>query len=389
MGLGSRFCGISLVCRNSQFLFDAHALGSELGGNERYVRGLLEGFEALGMEERITLAVAKDIHESAEVLLPAWRTLPYSSKSRLRRLFIDLPEMVSSQNFQLYHVTAVAPPFSNKSYVLTVHDILFEDFPDYFPPAQVLAFMASFRYSVARASHVITISNYTRDRLVDLYRLSPSSITVSHLGVGREFRPVGMPSIEAVREKYGIRGAYVLAVGNLHPRKNIRRLGEAFLRLAARKEFENLQLVLVGKKTWRADKVLQPLEQLMDQGKVLLTGYVPDEDLPGLYSGARVFVYPSLFEGFGIPPLEAMACGTPVIVGKTTSLPEVCGDAAHWVNPYDVDDIERALLAVLSCDSFREELAGLAKVQASRFSWEKTAAITMGAYAKAMVLPRI
>lgn len=377
-----------MVNGQPQFLFDAHALGSELGGNERYVRGLLEGFEALGMDERITLAVTKDVHENAGRLLPGWKTLPYSSMSRLRRLFLDLPEMVSSQNFALYHVTAVAPPFLNKPYILTVHDILFEDFASYFPPAQVLAFMTSFRLSVARASHIITISNFTRDRLLDLYHLSPSSVTVSYLGVGREFRPAGDSSIEVVRGKYGIRGPYVLAVGNLHPRKNLRRLGEAFLQVVESGEFKDLQLVLVGKKTWRADKVLQPLVPLMEQGKVVLTGYVPDEDLPALYSGAEVFVYPSLFEGFGIPPLEAMACGTPVIVGKTTSLPEVCGDAARWVDPYKVNSLAQGLRDVLSSVTYREELAKRAKVQASRFTWAKTAAITMDAYAMALASPK-
>ncbi len=378
-----------MVNDHTQFLFDAHALGSELGGNERYVRGLIEGFKALGAHKNITLAVAKEIHEHAGTLLPGWRTVPYHSRSRLQRLFLDLPNMVSEADYRLYHMTAVAPPLFNRPYILTVHDILFEDYANYFPPSQVLSFMASFRFSVTRASHIITISEFTRNRLLDLYRLSASSVTVSHLGVGREFQPAGLPNIKAVREKYGIRGPYVLAVGNLHPRKNIRRLGEAFLRVVESEEFKEFQLVLVGKKTWRADRVLQPLEPLMDQGRVLLTGYVPDEDLPALYSGATVFAYPSLFEGFGIPPLEAMACGTPVIAGKTTSLPEVCGEAARWVDPYDIDSLALGLRDVMSSPNYRAELAELSKVQASRFSWDKTADLTLEAYTKAMSSPKI
>lgn len=367
-----------------KILLDAHTLGSELGGNERYIRGLLAGFECIGAKESICLALSPGVFANRVKNLPGWMAESFSSDRRLIRLFSDFRRILASGEQDLLHVSGVAPPLGNSPTLVTVHDLLFEDFPTYFPVSQVIAFKAAFRLSVARAAHVITVSEYTRDRLLTLYRVPPEKLTVTHLGVGEEFHPRSPGEVEAVRHKYGISGPYVLIVGNLHPRKNISRMGQAFLRLSNLPQFSTHQLVLVGKKTWKADAMLKPLAPLLDQNRAILTGYVPDEELPALYTGARLFAYPSLFEGFGIPPLEAMACGTPVLVGRTTSLPEVCGDAAHWVDPFSVESLFQGLIALLESDFYHAEMSNRAVIQAARFTWASTAEKTWMAYARAL-----
>lgn len=268
--------------------------------------------------------------------------------------------------------------------IVTIHDILFEDHPAYFPWQQVLAFKTAFRLSAKGARRVITISNFTARRLMEVYRIPPYQISVTPLAVGAEFRPELPSRVSSVCEKFGIQGKYLLAVGNLHPRKNLHRLGLAFRDLVAAGKLEEISLVLVGKKTWRAERVLEPLVSLLDQGRVILTGYVEDSDLPALYSGAQAFVYPSLFEGFGIPPLEAMACGTPSIVGYSSSLPEVCGDAACWIDPWSVDDLKSALTRITECEGYRTALSQAGLERAKAFTWERTVQKTIEAYELAL-----
>lgn len=362
-------------------LLDAHALGSELGGNERYIRGLLEGFAALGQQNLLSLALDEAQAATGDPLLRGWRIESLGrGRSRADRLFLRFPQLMAEGRHSLLHVTAVSPPMMTHRSIVTIHDILFEDHPSYFPWQQVLAFKLAFRLSAMGARRIITISNFTAQRLMEVYRVPPQQISVTPLAVGAEFHPEPPERIASVCEKFGIRGKYLLAVGNLHPRKNLHRLGLAFRDLITSGKLDGLSLVLVGKKTWRAEKVLDPLTSLLDQGRVILTGYVEDADLPALYSGAQAFIYPSLFEGFGIPPLEAMACGTPAIVGYTSSLPEVCGDAACWVDPWSVGDLKTALTRISECDDYRIALAQAGLERAKTFTWERTAKKTAEAY---------
>lgn len=360
---------------------DAHALGSELGGNERYVRGLIEGFLAIGKQDLLALAIDENLAESVELLRHGWGIESLgSSPSRIKRLFLRFPQLMAEDRHSLLHVTAVSPPVMTHRTIVTIHDILFEEQPSYFPWQQVLAFKLAFRMSAMGARRIITISDFTAKRLIEVYRVPPRQISVTPLAVGAEFQPESNERVIRVCEKFGIKGNYFLAVGNLHPRKNIHRLGLAFRDLVAAGKLDGISLVLVGKKTWRAERTLEPLASLLDQGRVILTGYVEDADLPALYSGAQAFVYPSLFEGFGIPPLEAMACGTPAIVGYSSSLPEVCGDAACWIDPWSIDDLKSALTRISEHEGYRETLAAAGLERAKYFTWERTAKLTAEAY---------
>jgi len=185
-------------------------------------------------------------------------------------------------------------------------------------------------------------------------------------------------TIEGVKARYHIRGEYVLYVGTLQPRKNLGRLLEAvaLLRKEARRG-EAPSLIIAGRKGWLYDPVFQQVERLGLEGEVVFPGYVPQEDLPALLSGARLFVFPSLYEGFGLPVLEAMACGTPVVCSNVSSLPEVAGDAALLVDPLDVEGMAEAMNRLLQDEGLRAELVERGYRQVRRFSWERCARATL------------
>lgn len=253
---------------------------------------------------------------------------------------------------------------------MTIHDMATLDHPEWFSPR----FAAWYRFLIPRlarrVAHIIVVSESTKLRLLTHCRVDPDKVTVIHPGVDKRFNRCPADAVNAMRAALTIPDGvpYVLAVGSLEPRKNLGRL-----LLAWRKLLPSLRhaatLVLAGGKGKRSIFAGVPeFNELPD--RVCLTGYVPEELLPALYSGASVFVFPSMYEGFGSPPLEAMACGTPVIAGNRTSLPEVIGDAGILVDPLDVDAIASAIANLLNNPANRERLASAALQRAAGFSWD-------------------
>lgn len=231
-----------------------------------------------------------------------------------------------------------------------------------------------------RADHVITVSEHTRHDLEAWLHIPPERITVTYEAPASIFRPVETEIVRAItRGKYGIEGRYILFVGTLEPVKNLARLIDAFAIARERSGIEP-SLVVAGQKGWRFADIFARVERLGLQDQVVFTGYVPDSDLPALYSGADVFVMPSLYEGFGLPVLEAFACGAPVITSNVSSLPEVAGDAAILVDPLNVEALAEALEHVCTDDYLRQNLrlAGLAR--AAQFSWKRCAEETRAVY---------
>jgi glycosyltransferase involved in cell wall biosynthesis len=240
-------------------------------------------------------------------------------------------------------------------------------------PLGSLAERATLRLAVRRAVRLLAISEATRDELVERLPAAARKTTVTPLAADERFTTQAEPG---ERERLGIERPYVLALGTIEPRKNLTRLIEAWAALpgAIRQGFE---LCLAGAMGWKTEPISQALAA--HANSVRLLGYVADEDLPALYRGAELFVYPSLHEGFGLPVLEALACGTAVITSRTSSLPEVGGEAARYVDPLDTGDIRRALEALLGDDAARAELASRGPAQAARFSWRRTAEETLAA----------
>jgi glycosyltransferase involved in cell wall biosynthesis len=280
------------------------------------------------------------------------------------------------------HVQYTAPPVAPCPVVVTVHDLSFEHLPETFKRRSWMQLRLTVRRTVRRAAHVIAPSEFTRRDLVETYRLDPERVTAIPLAASTRFEPVeDAYEIERVRHLYGLEGEYILSVGSIQPRKNLARLVRAYAGLRRERGRSNLpKLALVGKQAWLYGETLKMIEEEGVRDSVVLTGYVSEGDLPALYTGALCFAYPSYFEGFGLPPLEAMRCGAPVLTGNQTSLPEVVGDAGLLVDPFDIDALARALARLIDDAALRAELRSRGLRRARAFDWRDTARMTLQVY---------
>lgn len=364
---------------------DAHAVGTGLGGNESYAKNLIEALAQIDSVNRYTLYVTT--REAIELFTDRWpnfkvrATLPHTP---LIRIPLTLPAELRRNRVDVLHVQYTAPPLVPCPIVTTIHDLAFEHLPETFKRRSWMQLRLTVRYTARKAAEIITVSEYSRRDIVDSYNIPASRITVTPEAAASIFSPSPPTEIDRIRKVYGIEGDYILAVGSIQPRKNLVRLMAAYGRLRRKLPADKLpKLVLVGKRAWLYNETIRTVDELELSKWVILTGYVPETDLPALYSGATCFVYPSYFEGFGLPPLEAMKCGTPVIVGNRTSLPEVVGDAALLVDPFDVDEIAAGIERILGDENLRTSLKEKGIQRASGFDWQETARLTLGVYEKA------
>ena len=271
-------------------------------------------------------------------------------------------------------------PLAQVPTVLTVHDVVYLSHPEWHLPMNRWFLTLAMPRFARRAQAIVAVSEYTRREVVSLLRADPARVHVIYEGVDDRFQPVRDPqALAQVRARYGLRPPFILYVGAIEPRKNLPTLLRAFAALCREPGFEH-QLVVAGGKGWLYDEVYATAAGLDLGERCVFTGRVPDEDLPALYSAADIFAWPTFFEGFGFPPLEAMACGTPVATSNATSLPEVVGDAGLLVSPHDVGAWVAALRRLTSDPALRQRLAGDGLRQARRFRWEETARRTAGLY---------
>jgi glycosyltransferase involved in cell wall biosynthesis len=279
----------------------------------------------------------------------------------------------------LHSTDHLLPPLRRVRTVFTVHDLIFLFFPEYHLPLNRWYLTLMMPRFIRRADAVITVSECSRRDLVRLYCLDQARIHVIYEGIDDRFRPVEDPEVLAtVRRRYGLPDGFILYVGTIEPRKNLTTLLEAYQTLKG--QGLESKLVIVGKKGWLYQDFFRRLRDLGLKGQVIFPGYVPDDDLPAIYSAAQVFAFPSLYEGFGLPVLEAMACGTPVVCSNTSSLPEVAGQAALTIDPRRPQELAQALQRVLEDAALRAELKGKGLAQAARFSWERAARETLRVY---------
>ena len=257
-----------------------------------------------------------------------------------------------------------APRFSPCPRVISIMDLSYLHFPEMFRKQDLYQLKNWTAYSVKKAKKILTISKASRDDIIKYYQVPEEKLVVTYPGIDR------VSSMENIREKYGIEGNYILSVGTLQPRKNYIRLIEAFSTLTP----NPYTLIIVGKPGWLFEEIYQAPKKFGVEKKVKFLNYVPDEDLPGLYKGAICFVLVSLYEGFGIPILEAMANSCPVVASNVSSLPEVVSKAGILVDPYNIEDITRGIKEVLTR---RNELVKKGLHQCRQFSWEKCAKETL------------
>lgn len=284
----------------------------------------------------------------------------------------------------LYHEPGFLALPHDGPLVISVHDLSCFDHPEMHPAERVRLMQQELPGSIARADRIITISEASAQALQRWFNVPPERIGVTYLAADPRYRPRAHAALSAPLAGLGLQpGGYLLSVGTLEPRKNLRTLFAAYAGLpeALRRRFP---LAVAGMEGWHQEETMRAAERLVASGELRLLGYVPDALLPDLYAGAAAFAYPSCYEGFGLPPLEAMASGIPVITSNTTSLPEVVGDAGLMVAPTDVDGLRTSLHRLLDDRAFAAELGERGRVRASAFSWQRCARETREIYASAL-----
>ncbi len=264
--------------------------------------------------------------------------------------------------------------------ICNVHDLSHIYYPENHPRERVKFLSRYLPTSLVCASHIITGSYFIRDELVNIFKIPRTKITTIYHGVSSDFKPRKLNEINNILVRYGLLGkTYILSVGTLEPRKNLERLIQAFTRLPKQQK-KKFPLVLVGIKGWGTRRLMKLIKELIKKEELYCLGYVPIEDLPYLYSGAHGFVYLSLYEGFGLPLLEALASGIPTLTSNTSSMPEVVGDAALLVNPWNVEAIADKLNQLLVDNFLRDKLKYKGPIQAAQFSWQKCVNETVNVY---------
>ena len=261
---------------------------------------------------------------------------------------------------------------------MTVHDLIFERYPQHHTLANRTFLRVAMPLFVRRADAIIAVSMHTKRDVLELYGTSPHKIHVVEEGIEERFRPVAEEEIRMVLERHSIRKPYLLMVGTLEPRKNHALAFEALARLKA--AGWRHCLVVAGSRGWLFDAIQSNVERLQLADDIIFTGHVPDADLPALYSGADCLLMPSLYEGFGIPVLEAMACGTPVVCSKASSLPEVAGQAARYIESMTGEDLAETVRQVLSNPETSAQMRTEGLHRASRFHWRDAAMQTVDVY---------
>jgi glycosyltransferase involved in cell wall biosynthesis len=364
---------------------DAHSVGAGLAGNETYITNLIEALAEVDVVNRYTLYVTR--RAAVERFARRWPnfhvqlTLPHTPFVRIP---VTLVRELRRRPVDVLHVQYTAPPLAPCPVVATIHDLSFEHLRTTFKRRSWMQLRLTVRRTARRAAQVIVPSAFTCNDIAATYHVAPEHINIIPLAAATHFAPAAPAEVARVRRRYGLTEPYVLAVGSIQPRKNLARLVRAYSALRRARPHDKLpKLVLVGKKAWLYDETLRAVAECGLTQDVILTGYVPEADLPALYTAALCFAYPSYFEGFGLPPLEAMRCGAPVLAGDRTSLPEVVGDAGLLVDPFDEQALAAGLARLLDDPDLRATLRVKGITRAARYDWHDTARRTLAVYQRA------
>jgi glycosyltransferase involved in cell wall biosynthesis len=366
---------------------DAHAIGRHLTGNEVYVRSLLNAFAAQKQDSEI-LAYVSGVAACASI--PGGIQTRRVAANPFVRLGFDLASRVRQDRPDLLHVQYTGPVGCSVPVVSTVHDVSYLEHPEYFTRDRALQLRLTVGRTVRRAAKILTGTENARNSSLKVYPdLDEDKVVVVPLAAAPQFRPISREAaVAAVRERYSIGGPYLLSVGDIQPRKNHIGLIRAFARMV--KAYPQLKhnLVMVGKPTWFSDKVKEAARESGAEERIQFVGFVSDADLLQLYNACDCFVFPSFYEGFGFPALEAMACGRAVVCSDASALPEVVDGAAILFDPYAIDEMVRAIADVLLDAELRGRMERLGIQRAAHFSWQKTAQKTLEAFHQVVEQPR-
>ena len=359
---------------------DVHSIGSGKGGNETYYRYLLSGLSAIDAQNEYRLYGTRQSVDQLAGRLPwNFHLQPMASRSPYMRIPFALPLTLRRERVDLFHVQFIVPPGLKCKTVAAIFDITYEHFPEAFPAYQRMWSKALIRSSARRADHIVTLSEHSKQDIARTYGIDEDKITVTPLGAADDFYPRDRSAAkELLERKCRIKDDFVLYLGRLQARKNLVRLVEAYAQVR-RAGFPH-KLVLAGKPDFLFEPVLARIRELKLDNHILIPGYLQAEHIPFLYSAADLFVFPSLYEGFGLPVIEAMACGAPVVTSRGSSLEEVAGDAALLVDPLDQDALAQTIRLALLDDGLRDRLRQAGLRQSAKFSAERTARTTIAVY---------
>jgi glycosyltransferase involved in cell wall biosynthesis len=299
---------------------------------------------------------------------------------------VVLPRTLARQGIDVFHGPAFIVPRDTRRFraVVTIHDLVAFRHSRTVPWHYSAYMRKQIRSSIKRAARIIAISASQRDELLEHTGARPERVRVVHHGVEARFAPLAHPDVAApVLRRLGIDRPYALFIGNIEPRKNLRRVLAAWERVAAATSGE-LALVVAGARGWLYRGILRDAARLNGASRPIFAGYVPHEDVPALLAAARALVFPSLYEGFGMPILEAMACGVPVVTSDRGAMREVAGGAAQLVNPLDVDAIATGILRVVQDPEFAKAKSLAGRARAAEFTWQRCAEKTLAVYEEAM-----
>jgi len=361
---------------------DTHAAEREGEGNCTYIRRLVSALSQVDKQNEYVLYGINVQHSF-------YRQFHGCENFRIRKRAIDnslvrIPFLLAlatkKDTLDILHVQYIAPPLYGGKLVVTIHDLCFLHYPDFFSKFEAWRSKLLIRLTAKKSSAIITGSHFSKQDIVDSYGMHPAKIQVIPFGISPHFSPASDPEeTRKILHKYGIQKPYLLYVGRLNPRKNIVSIVKVFSQIKRENHLPH-RLIIVGKKDFETRKILLSLDKIEHKEDILFTGLVPDQDLPFLYREADVFLYPSLFEGVGLPVLEAMRSGVPVVSSDSSGLKETAGDAGICVNPLDHSEISRAVLRIISDPDFRNTCRTRGISRTEKLSWLSTAQQTLKVY---------
>lgn len=362
---------------------DAHALGTNAGGNETFVRQLLAGLREAAPDLDAVALVQGHLRDGLDTA--GFPSCPLLFRRSVLRVPLAIPWALLRTKADLLHAQYIAPPLSPTPFVVTLHDVAWRRFPETFPAGMRRRLDWLIPQTLRRARRVFVVSEAVKRDAVEEYTLDPERIDVVYNSVDPIFAPcMDEAQLGLVRQRYGLPRRYIAYMGQLQPRKNVVRLAQAFARLV--KQGYPHSLVFVGKQSWRYGEIGPALEALGLGDRLLTTGYVAQEDLPPILSGADAFAYVSLYEGFGLPVAEAMACGAPVLTSTDPALSEVASDAALTCDPVNVDAIEAGLKRLIDDAELRTKLRTAGPERAAAFSRRAMGKAALAGYRRAVEL---
>lgn len=361
---------------------DGDTLGRKRTGDESYLASLMRALGRVDPVNDYTVFV-RDADAVAQQFstLSAWRFRPVRPKSIWLRYPLGFPAALRRQRLDLLHTQYFVPPFCRCPAVVTVHDISFAVRPEYFTLKDQVLLKTLVPTALRRARRVITDTEYTRRDLVRVYGVDPNHIAVIPLAADPRYRVLDRAACRAaITARHDAPQGFILYIGTLQPRKNVETLVRAYAQFRRRTGLPH-KLLIVGKPKYKFEAVFTAIRESGYEADIRITGFVPDDELPQYYNAADVFVFPSRYEGFGLPVLEAMACGTPVISSSASCLPEVVADAGLLADAEAPDEFADAMERVLGDPALAAQLGERGRRHAAGFTWDRTARETLAVYA--------